>query len=258
MNTNTAMNPINAIAPYSEVSARYGFVPTTSVVGILEGAGWNLRSAQVAGVRKPKEGHADKEGFQKHLLRFQNKGLQSLADSEFELIFVNDHSGSGVARFLAGLFRQACVNGMIIVQEGLADVRVRHVGDAAHNVIEGVWELVDRVPRMVEKVNEFKELGLNSYDSFCYSEEAAKIRWPEHVPILNHDVQSVRRQEDRGNSLWLHYQRAQESLLKGGLSGKTQTGRNMVVRPIRSIDETVRINQELWTLTEKWAANLAA
>jgi Domain of unknown function (DUF932) len=251
------LHPYLATAPYQGVSAKYSFIPTTSVVKILEEAGWLLRTAQSTAVRRE-----DKRGFQKHLLRFQNPALGGGGSLRPEILFLNDHSATSSARLMAGFFVSACANGLIVAQEGLEDIRVLHLGTALDSVLSALTELLTRLPSILEALTHFKTLEMNSLDSFTFSDEALKIRWPNPdgqalQPIFTHDIQSIRRQEDRGRSLWLHYQRAQENLLKGGMQGRRSDGHPLTIRPIKSISETIRINKELWLLTEKWALALS-
>lgn len=44
-----------------------------------------------------------------------------------------------------------------------------------------------------------------------------------------------------------------ENLLKGGVQGRSATGRRVRTRPIKSVSEDIRVNRALWTLMVKLA-----
>lgn len=47
-----------------------------------------------------------------------------------------------------------------------------------------------------------------------------------------------------------HYQRIQENLIKGGLSGRTSKGKRAHTRAVKSIDGDVKLNRALWVMAE--------
>jgi hypothetical protein len=42
----------------------------------------------------------------------------------------------------------------------------------------------------------------------------------------------------------------QENLTKGGLHGRSRTGRAMSTRPVTGIDQNVKLNRALWMLAD--------
>ena len=72
------------------------------------------------------------------------------------------------------------------------------------------------------------------------------FRWPNSV---NH--YKPRRYEDRQDDLWTVYNRIQESLLKGGLSGRTAKGKRTHTRAVNGIDGDVKLNRALWVMAEE-------
>lgn len=256
--TNLAISPINATAPYAGVSGRYAFLPTTQVIDILQEDGWTLRETKVAKVRRE-----DKQGFQKHLLRFVNPSLPKVEDrayskADLELVYFGSHDGTSTARMTAGLISYVCMNGLIVSDAMFGDIKVRHTGTAHHNLIEGTYEVIERVPRIINKIDEFRNLSLSHSEMDEYRREAVEIRWGKDSPVSPDQLGIARRYEDKRNSLWTVYQIAQEHLIKGGVTGREATGRRMTARPIRGIDKTIQINKDLWALTESWAEKLAA
>ena len=56
--------------------------------------------------------------------------------------------------------------------------------------------------------------------------------------------------EDRKSDLWSIFNRVQENLVKGGLTGRTANGRRQRTRPVQGIDQNLRLNRALWMLAE--------
>lgn len=63
-------------------------------------------------------------------------------------------------------------------------------------------------------------------------------------------ILSPRRWQDESNDLWTTYQRIQENLIKGGLSGRSAKGGRTHTRAVRGIDGDVKLNRALWVMAE--------
>ncbi|MCG5526544.1 DUF945 domain-containing protein, partial [Ectothiorhodospira haloalkaliphila] len=74
------------------------------------------------------------------------------------------------------------------------------------------------------------------------------------APIKPENLLEARRREDaQDQTLWGAFNKAQENLLKGGIRGRSRSGRRTRTRPIHSVTEDVRLNRALWRLTERFA-----
>lgn len=62
------------------------------------------------------------------------------------------------------------------------------------------------------------------------------------------------RSADLSNDLWTVYNRAQESLIRGGLRYVDKDGDFKTLRKVSSIDTVSKINKELWNLAKSFAA----
>ena len=51
--------------------------------------------------------------------------------------------------------------------------------------------------------------------------------------------------------MWTTFNRVQENLMTGGLSGRAKSGRAMKTRPVAGIDQNVKLNRALWVLAEE-------
>ena len=75
------------------------------------------------------------------------------------------------------------------------------------------------------------------------------------APVTETQILEARRFEDRKDDLWTTFNRLQENLIqRGGLPGRTASGRTTRTRPVEGIDQNVKLNRALWTLTEAMAA----
>ena len=80
---------------------------------------------------------------------------------------------------------------------------------------------------------------------------ALKYRFGEdHQPVTVSQLLTPRRREDYSDDLWTVYQRVQENLMKGGLSGRTAQGKSSRTRAVTGIDGDVKLNRALWVMAE--------
>jgi hypothetical protein len=66
------------------------------------------------------------------------------------------------------------------------------------------------------------------------------------------EILKVRRPEDEGNSLWVVFNRIQESVVRGGQMFVDARGRMREQKAIRNLDKSLKMNQELWALAESY------
>jgi hypothetical protein len=105
-------------------------------------------------------------------------------------------------------------------------------------------------------------LPLSPRESELFARSALELRygedWSQASPVTTEQVLSPRRVADSGQDLWSTLNRVQENLLKGGLRGRSRSGRRTRTRAIRSVTEDVRLNRALWRLTEHFTELKAA
>lgn len=251
---------IFATQPYERMSDRYSFIPTIQVVEAMREHGFMPYSAFQSNTRI--EGKAP---FTKHMIRFRDVRQEALALSSLalgqifpELVVVNSHDGASSYQLDAGLFRLACLNGMMVEDSKLAGIRVKHSGDVLP-VIEASFATVKQFPDILGRIENFQALQLTDGQQKAYAESAAMLRYDTNesgtvlAPMPTERLLTTRRSSDTGNSLWNTYNRVQENLTQGGLRGRSASGRRLRTRPVNSISEDSRINKALWTLTTKMA-----
>ncbi|WP_286240948.1 DUF932 domain-containing protein [Neptuniibacter halophilus] len=246
---------IFADTPDSQVSDRYGFVPTIEVVKSLQQEGWYPVRAQQTMSRLP-----ERRSVARHMVRFRQDPDRQIhvGDSVAELVLCNSHDRSSAYQLDLGLFRLVCSNGMVTPIGEMGGIRVRHGCQVVDDILEGSIALIDEAPVIISSVDRFRSLRLSPDEAQLFAQSALTLRygedWVNASPVSPDTLLQARRSEDRDPDLWHVFNRTQENLLKGGLHGRSSQGRRTRTRPIRSVTEDVRLNRALWKLTEHFAA----
>ena len=237
---------IFADRPWHDMSHRYRLVPTIEVVDILAERGYFPVRAHQSNSRIP--GKAD---FTRHLIRFRHSGsLQPLAfvQETPELVLTNSHDGTSAYRFMAGIFRLVCENGLIVQSADFGSISVRHAGgaDFRSRIVEATCRVAEESPRTSETIGARKQVDLTTPQRLAFASGAWELKpnpsiKPSHLLI-------PRRMEDDRPDLWHTLNRVQENLIRGDLRAVNAGGRRIRTRPIRSVDADIRINRGLWSL----------
>jgi hypothetical protein len=146
---------------------------------------------------------------------------------------------------------------MIVADSTLQKQAVRHSGDIVGNVIEGVYSIVEDLPQVESKIESFKNIILSNDEQRVFAQSGLSLRWDEDAPITPEKLLSIKRTDDRRNDLWTVFNRMQENIIKGGLTGFTQDGlgrpKRTTTRAVKSVTENVKLNKALWTLADEMA-----
>jgi hypothetical protein len=226
-------------------SDRYSYIPTITLLENLKREGFQPFFACQTRVRD-----LSKREHTKHMLRLRRAG-QIASKQVPEIILLNSHDGSSSYQMIPGLFRVVCANGLVCGQS-FGEVRVPHKGDVVEKVIEGAYEVLGVFDRVEEKRDAMQSLLLPPPAQHALANAAITYRFgEEHQPVTVSQVLNPRRYEDRSDDLWTVYQRIQENLIKGGLSGRNAQGRSSRTRAVNGIDGDVKLNRALWVMAEE-------
>ena len=225
-------------------SDRYTYIPTITILDNLQREGFQPFFACQTRVRDQ-----SKREHTKHMLRLRRKG--QITDKQVpEIILLNSHDGSSSYQMLPGIFRSVCQNGLIC-GESFGEVRVPHKGNVVEKVIEGAYEVLGVFDRVDERREEMQALILPPPAQQAMAKAALTYRFGEEFqPVTETQLLAPRRWQDESGDLWTTYQRIQENLLKGGLSGRTAQGKRTHTRAVKGIDGDVKLNRALWVMTE--------
>lgn len=235
---------------YEKTSDNYKFISTADMMFYLDELGWKARE-----VKQTRCLSEDRKEFTKHIVRFRqvDAPLPMVGDSVPELVLLNSHDGKSSYQFYAGLFRLVCLNGLVVQSHDFRRCKARHAGvDAETAAIEGSFEIVRELPAIAEKVDQFQSIQLSRGEQLAMGAAALQLRWDgDSVPVEPAQIIQARRHEDQKADLWSTFQRIQENLVRGGLSGRNALGRSATTRAVNAVDSNVKLNRALWTLTEE-------
>lgn len=237
---------IFADAPHESRSDRYSYIPTAAVLAELRKEGF-----QPFMVAQTRTRHADRRDFTKHMIRLRHASQINGAEAN-EIVLLNSHDGTSSYQMLAGMFRFVCSNGLVC-GDTVADVRIPHKGDVAGSVIEGAYEVLSGFERVKENREAMRAVTLDEGEAEVFARAALALKYDDPdkpAPVSESQILMPRRVDDRRPDLWSVFNRAQENLTKGGLSGRSANGRRQRTRPVQGIDSDVRLNRALWLLAD--------
>jgi Domain of unknown function (DUF932) len=258
---NIAPSALTAAPSLELVAPTYGFINTSDIVGRFERQGWKLHSGKQARVKD-----IERQGYQKHLLKFRHdnfkriEGLSIDNASVPELIVENSHDGTSALKIFFGVFRIACLNG-IIAGASVTSMRVVHSSGTIKKLDNSIDEMTERLPMIAERVSRFSQIQLTPDQRLEMARQAAALRlahtpgveWIDHAKILR-----PKRLQDTGSDLFSVFNVIQEKVIRGGInfSVRDKEGRNVhkLSRGISSVTQSVKLNRGLWDIAERLAS----
>ena len=237
----------NVSAP--NVSSNYTHIPTSQVIQDMITLGWTPVSAQEVRARKNK-------GFQKHIIRFQNQNLIVRAadgdDSFPELLLTNSHDGKNAFHLRIGLYRLVCSNGLVVADAEFNNVSIRHMGYTFAELQEQVTAMLDTLPNLVNKINNFRNTSMTDEQMLDFAHKAVALRWKDQdVACDPIELIASQRNQDNDPNLWNVFNRIQEKLVNGGIS-YTKGNKTRKVRALKNFTADINLNSELWQLAEEY------
>jgi hypothetical protein len=215
--------------PYERQSERYTFVPTSAVIDGMRANNFFPVKASQSRTRI-----AGTEIFTKHMIR--------------------SHDGSSAYELSAGVFRLACLNGMMVAESLLEAIHVRHTGNILEEVIEGSQKLLANGPVVSDTIKAWKGITLDSREQLALAESAHSLRFEDDAAVRPVQLLTARRHNDAGTDLWSTFNRVQENTVRGGIRYlDVKNHRRNRTREVKGISENVKLNRALWMLAEKMA-----
>ncbi len=237
---------IFAETPHESRSERYSYIPTASVLAELRREGFSPFMVCQTRVRQE-----DRREYTKHMIRLRHASQINGAEAN-EIILLNSHDGTSSYQMLAGMFRFICENGLVY-GETFNDVRVHHKGNVSEQVIEGAYEVLRGFEQVQNTREAMRAITLDDGEAEVFARSALMLKYDSQdkvLPITERQVLMPRRFDDKRSDLWSTFNRVQENLIKGGLSGRTTNGRHQRTKPVQGIDQSVRLNRALWLLAD--------
>ena len=237
------------------MSEKYRFVPTIEVVNALADNGFLPVKAAQARTRIEGKG-----SYCRHVIRFRHRELTevTVGDSLPEIVLMNSHDGSSAYKIMMGMFRLVCSNGMVVASAMVDEISARHSGreGIVKEVIDGSFRVIENAPRIMKQVEQWQHTKLDYPQQLAYAAAALELR-PSAVKIQPGDVLDQHREADAGNDVWRTFNRVQENMIRGGLTGLNERGAQRTSRAVKSCTKDVQLNRALWRLTEELAKQVA-
>ena len=248
-----------------KVSDKYVLANTSTVIADMAKLGW-----QVVDAKQRKAQKRETSGrFSFHMVAFMNPEVritkevngQETVDCYPQIILTNSHDGLNCFRFMVGLFRCVCSNGLIIATDQMVDLKIRHIYYNFEQLREVVTQAIEAVGAKVERMTKAASVELDNKQKQEFARKALCIRKNVSLDELNVDQETINdiltplRKEDEGNSLWNIFNVLQEKVIKGGYYENKVGADDKKARKIRKVTSFVKdldINQRLWKTMEEY------
>ena len=245
------------------VSGRYIQANTATVIDDLAKLGWYPVQAKQCRNKKNSSGI---RSF--HMVAFQNPDIKitktnddgsSVVDTYPRIILTNSHDGFNSFKFMIGLFRLVCSNGLVVCDNQMVNMSIRHMNYTFEELRMVVKTAIEEVPNIVNTMNEMRNIQLTDEQKQELATEVIKIRKGieenetcEVEQDVVEDILTPVREEDKSNDLWTIFNICQEKLIKGGFFNKTNKNKLRKVKSITSIKKDMEYNQRLWLTASRY------
>lgn len=246
-----------------KVSDKYVLANTATVIADMKKMGWEVVEA------KQRKAHKDGSGrFSYHMVVFQNPLLkitkqvgegEETIDCYPRIILTNSHDGLNCFKFMVGLFRLVCSNGLVIAGDQMVDLKIRHIYYNFEELRDVVVKAIEMVAERITRMTRATEVLLTEDQKREFARKALCIRKNITVDELKVDDETLtdiltpQRDEDKGNSLWNVFNVLQEKIIKGGYFESPEEGKKArKVRKVTSFVKDLEINQKLWRGMEEY------
>ena len=246
-----------------KVSDKYVQANTATVISDLEKLGWYPVQAKQCRMKKNSSGI---RSF--HMIAFQNPDIYiekpdgnggTTIDAYPRIILTNSHDGFNSFKFMLGLFRLVCSNGLVVGTDELVNMSIRHINYDFESLRDVVKTAIDNIPNIVCKMNEMKKTILSYDEQKEIASSVMRLRKnvadDEKFDIDEETIRDIlecNRDEDEGDDLWSVFNRCQEKMIKGGFSTINSQNKSRKQRGITSIKRDVECNQKLWAVAERY------
>lgn len=251
---------IKAVAPIvfateptnKNVSGKYLHVNTETIIDDLAKLGW----LPVTAMQRKGKKSGIQSIFSKHMVSFQNPDLMIKGkdgdDAYPRIILTNSHDGFNSFQFRVGIYRLVCSNGLVVADEEFSAFKIRHKGYTFEELQTVVAQAVADLPNKIQVLNKMQTRMLTPQEQKQLAIDAMALRSTspdaKYEDCTIQEVLAATRKEDEGDSLWLVFNRIQESIINGGYSAALKGARVRKVRKIKSFEKDLQINQELFKL----------
>jgi len=228
---------------FDNTGDNYVFISTQQLVEALMDAGFHPTDA------RQRRSRGERRGYARHMIRFRqaNESLR-IVDCMPEIILINSHDATSAYQLRGGLYRFVCCNGLILSLAEFGMIRVSHRGNVLASVVEGAQQISRHMEGIGQVIERMARTELDQQAQLAFAQRALELRYrgSKHFPFDAGRLLEARRESDQGRDIWTVYNKVQENVICGGISGRSALGRRTTSRRINSIDEDIRLNVALW------------
>lgn len=241
------------------VSDKYVQANTMTVIDDLAKLGWFPVQAKQCRAKKNSSGV---RSF--HMIALQNPNIKIMktnadgtrvVDTYPRIIMTNSHDGYNSFKFMLGLFRLVCSNGLVVCDNQMVNMSIRHINYTFEELRRIVAQAIEEVPNIVNTMNKMRTIELSEEQKKNIARSMFKIRKnvEENAQIevsdeVLEDILTPVRPEDYRNDLWTVFNICQEKMIKGGFSASSKNNKTRKQRGITSIKKDMEFNQRLWNV----------
>ncbi len=236
------------------VSDKYLHVNTETIIDDLAKLGWLPVTAMQRKTKVKQDGSTSIRS--KHMVSFQNPDLMikgKNGDDAFpRIILTNSHDGFNSFQFRVGIYRLVCSNGLVVADEEFSAFKIKHKGYTFQELQGVVSQAVKDLPNKIEVLNKMQVRMLTPDEQRQLAIDAMALRATnpdaKYEDASIEQVLAATRKEDEGDSLWLVFNRVQESIINGGYSAALRGAKVRKVKKIKSFERDIQVNQDLFKL----------
>lgn len=227
------------------VSESYGFISTATMIEALMDAKFVPVDA------KQNRAKGDAGMFTRHMVTFRRAGdlrrIQKVGDAIPQIMLMNAHNRQSAFHIYAGAYRMVCSNGMVIANGELGHAKVRHSLEGAQQAVQIANSLIESADGAFAAIETMQKTKTDEKLALKYASDALKLAFPDSATIIDPNLLlTPRRKEDDTKTIWNMFNVVQENVMRGGLEGKSATGRTTKTRGITRIFREVETNKALW------------
>lgn len=247
------------------VSDKYVQANTMTVIDDLAKLGWFPVQAKQCRAKKNSSGV---RSF--HMIALQNPNIKimktsadgtQVVDTYPRIIMTNSHDGYNSFKFMLGLFRIVCSNGLVVCDNQMVNMSIRHINYTFEELRRIVAQAIEEVPNIVNTMNKMRTIELSEEQKKNIARSMFKIRKNveddaqiEVSDEVLEDILTPVRPEDFRNDLWTVFNICQEKMIKGGFSASSKNNKTRKQRGITSIKKDMEFNQRLWGIASEYLA----
>ena len=256
-----------------DVSNKYVHANTMTVIEDLAKLGWYPTEAKQC---RPKKNSSGIRSY--HMIALQNPEVKickpvtdsngnvtEVVDCYPRIILTNSHDGFNSFKFILGLVRLICSNGLVLCSDEMVNMSIRHINYDFETLRQIVATAIEQVPNIVNTMNTMKNTVLSEDDKKELATAVVKIRKDmddnqkldiDEATIM--DILNPVREEDKSNDLWTVFNICQEKMIKGGYQSVGKNDKVRKQRRITSIKKDIDYNQRLWEIAMRFMPTAVA